>query len=134
MIDIKKTLGVLGIKSSNNGTSTGSISFGAGEEIESYSPVDGTLIGKVTSTTPEEYEKVIQSATAAFKDWRLKPAPLRGEIVRQYGERLRALIFIFSIIFIIIIINFWYCFCFIIGFSYSSINFFLFITFRQFLY
>jgi len=89
MIDIKKTLDVLGIKSSNNGTSTGVVSFGEGVEIESYSPVDGVLIGKVTSTTPEEYEKVIQSATSAFKDWRLKPAPLRGEIVRQYGEKLR---------------------------------------------
>ena len=90
MIDIKKTLEVLGVKALNNGTSTGSISFGSGVEIESYSPVDGSLIGKVTSTTPEEYEKVMQTATAAFKDWRLKPAPLRGEIVRQYGEKLRA--------------------------------------------
>ena len=90
MIDIKKTLAVLGIKASNNGTSTGAVSFGGGAEIESYSPVDGSLIGKVTVTTPEEYEKVMQAATAAFKDWRLKPAPLRGEIVRQYGEKLRA--------------------------------------------
>ena len=90
MIDIKKTLRTLGIKASNNGTSTGSVSFGSGAEIESYSPVDGNLIGKVTSTTPEEYEKVMQTATAAFKDWRLRPAPLRGEIVRQYGEKLRA--------------------------------------------
>jgi len=90
MIDIKKTLEVLGVKTLNNGTSTGSISFGSGAEIESYSPVDGSLIGRVTSTTPDEYEKVMQTATAAFKDWRLKPAPLRGEIVRQYGEKLRA--------------------------------------------
>jgi aldehyde dehydrogenase (NAD+) len=90
MIDIKKTLEVLGVKASNNGTSTGSVSFGGGAEIESYSPVDGSLIGTVTSTTPEEYEKVMQTATAAFKEWRLKPAPLRGEIVRQYGEKLRA--------------------------------------------
>ena len=90
MIDIKKILGVLGIKASNNGTSTGAVSFGGGTEIESYSPVDGSLIGKVTSTTSWEYEKVMQAATAAFKDWRLKPAPLRGDIVRQYGEKLRA--------------------------------------------
>ena len=89
MIDIKKTLGVLGVEATNNGTSTGSVSFGGGAEIESYSPVDGSLIGKVTSTTAEEYEKVMQAATAAFKDWRLKPAPLRGEVVRQYGEKLR---------------------------------------------
>jgi len=90
MMDIKKVLDTLGIKTSNNGSSTGCVSFGGGLEIESYSPVDGNLIGKVTSTTPEEYEKVIQVATDAFKDWRLKPAPLRGEIVRQYGEKLRS--------------------------------------------
>ena len=89
MIDIKNSLEVLGIKASNNGSSTGANSFGGGVEIESYSPVDGSLIGKVTSTTPEEYEKVMRSATSAFKDWRLKPAPLRGDIVRQYGEKLR---------------------------------------------
>ena len=60
MIDIKKTLSVLGVKASNNGTSTGTVSFGEVVVIESYSPADGVLIGKVTSTTPEEYEKVIQ--------------------------------------------------------------------------
>ena len=60
MIDIKKTLSVLGVKASNNGTSTGTVSFGGGVVIESYSPVDGVLIGKITSTTPEEYDKVIE--------------------------------------------------------------------------
>ena len=89
MIDIKKSLDILGIKETNNGTSTGLQSYGGGKEISSFSPVDGSLIGKVTTTTSEEYEKVIKSATAAFKEWRLKPAPQRGEIVRQYGEKLR---------------------------------------------
>ena len=89
MINIKNSLAVLGVQALNNGSSTGVNSFGSGIEIESYSPVDGNLIGKVTSTTAEEYEKVMQSATSAFKEWRLKPAPLRGEIVRQYGEQLR---------------------------------------------
>ncbi|MAO71552.1 MAG: aldehyde dehydrogenase family protein [Flavobacteriales bacterium] len=89
MIDIKNSLDILGIKETNHGTSTGQQSFGGGKEISSYSPVDGRLIGKVTTTTQEEYEKVIQSATTAFKEWRLRPAPQRGEIVRQYGEKLR---------------------------------------------
>ena len=89
MIDIKKSLDILGIKETNHGTSTGSQSFSGGREISSFSPVDGSLIGRVTTTTKEEYEKVIQSATSAFKDWRLRPAPQRGEIVRQYGEKLR---------------------------------------------
>ena len=89
MIDIKKTLDLLGVKEMNNGTSTGSQSFGGGAVITSISPVDGSIIGSVTETTPEEYEKVMQAATLSFKEWRLKPAPLRGEIVRQYGEKLR---------------------------------------------
>jgi aldehyde dehydrogenase (NAD+) len=89
MIDIKKTLKLLSVHQENNGSSIGSVSFGEGKKINSFSPVDGTLIGTVTETTSEEYEKVLQSAAAAFKKWRLKPAPLRGEIVRQFGEKLR---------------------------------------------
>jgi len=89
MIDIKKSLDLLEILDVNLGASTGVSSFGNGEEIASYSPVDGKLIGKVTSATQEDYNKIIASAKAAFKDWRLKPAPQRGEIVRQYGEKLR---------------------------------------------
>ncbi len=81
----------LGLHTINNGTSTGSDWFSNGEEIASYSPVDGELIGKVKATTKEDYEKVMQSATTAFKEWRTKPAPLRGEIVRQFGEKLREL-------------------------------------------
>ena len=55
MIDIKKTLSDLKIKDVNNGSSTGSVSM-QGEIINSYSPVDGKLIGGVTTTTKEEYE------------------------------------------------------------------------------
>ena len=89
MIDIKKSLDLLGILDVNLGASTGASSFGSGEEIASYSPVNGKLIGKVTSATQEDYDKIIASAKTAFKAWRLKPAPQRGEIVRQYGEKLR---------------------------------------------
>ncbi len=89
MIDIKNSLKILGIKSVNSGVSTGLNWFGSGEEIASYSPVDGKLIGKVTAATQEDYDKIIASAKSAFNEWSLKPAPLRGEVVRQYGEKLR---------------------------------------------
>jgi len=89
MIDIKNSLEILGIKDTNSGASTGLDCFGSGEEITSYSPVDGKLIAKVAGATQEDYDKIISSAKTAFKEWRLKPAPLRGEIVRQYGEKLR---------------------------------------------
>ena len=81
MINIKDSLSKLGGKQKNNGSSIGSDSFGGGQTIDSCSPVDGSIIGSVTSTTAEEYERVMQSATSAFKFWRKKPAPLRGEIV-----------------------------------------------------
>jgi aldehyde dehydrogenase (NAD+) len=86
---IQHELKKLGVKEINDGTSTGSNWFSNGEIIESYSPVDGKLIGKVKTTTQEDYEKVITTAQDAFKVWRETPAPLRGEIVRQFGLKLR---------------------------------------------
>ena len=86
---IHEALKALGLEEVNDGTSTGSNNFSSGEIIESYSPVDGTLIGKVKTTSQEDYEKVMATATAAFKTWQQKPAPLRGEVVRQFGEKLR---------------------------------------------
>ena len=88
---IKQALKDLGITDVNEGTSTGKEFFGSGEIIESYSPVDGSLIGKVKSTTKEDYEKVMTAATEGFKTWRTMPAPLRGEIVRKFNEELRRL-------------------------------------------
>ncbi|RZV61735.1 MAG: aldehyde dehydrogenase family protein [Flavobacteriaceae bacterium] len=84
-----KALKELGVKDINEGTSTGSDWFGNGENIKSHSPVDGQLIGRVKTTTQEDYEKVMAAATSAFKTWRTMPAPQRGEIVRQFGEKLR---------------------------------------------
>ncbi len=80
----------LGLKKKNDGTSTGLKSSAQSKEyIESYSPVDGKLIGSVSVTSKKEYEKVIKTAQKAFSKWRTIPAPKRGEIVRQYGEALR---------------------------------------------
>ena len=83
---IREALSKLGIAEVNHGTSTGNDSWGGGDIIESWSPVDGQLIGKVTSTTAEEYEQAIGSAQKAFEHWRNVPAPQRGEVVRQLGR------------------------------------------------
>ena len=79
----------LGVKAINEGTSTGNNWFSNGEAFDSHSPVDGQLIGKVKASSAADYEKVMQSATEAFKTFKLMPAPQRGEIVRQFGEKLR---------------------------------------------
>ena len=85
----RKVLEDLGLQMENAGTSTGKNFFGSGEKIASYSPVDGELIGYVSTTTREDYDKVIAVAQEAYRTWRTMPAPKRGEIVRQYGEKLR---------------------------------------------
>ena len=80
----------LKIDSQNPGTSTGSQWLDSvGIPMGSYSPVDGKLIASLSGTTREGYEKVVEKALAAFPEWRLWPAPRRGEIVRQIGEALR---------------------------------------------
>ncbi|RED48744.1 L-piperidine-6-carboxylate dehydrogenase [Seonamhaeicola aphaedonensis] len=91
---IRTVLNTLGIESLNEGTSTGTNSFSTNGSdnvpiIESYSPVDGLLIASVVATSKKDYETVIDAATAAFKSWRMVPAPQRGEIVRQFGDKLR---------------------------------------------
>ena len=97
MSDIAKKFGIdkaleeLGISKMNAGSSTGTDFFAHGEEIKSYSPVDGAYIGSVKATTKEDYEKVASTAFKGFKEWRKLPAPQRGEVVRQFNDELRRL-------------------------------------------
>src|SRR5690625_3037811 len=88
---IDEALKELGIEASNSGTSTGSEWFSGTDHITSVSPVDNSVIGKVSVTTREDYDKVLETATEAFKHWRTVPAPKRGDIVRQFGDELRRL-------------------------------------------
>ncbi len=87
---MKDFLEALELNDINEGTSTGSTWLTSnGQTYESFSPTDGKLIGKVKGSTVENYEAVVQKAQEAFKEWRMVPAPLRGEVVRQIGEALR---------------------------------------------
>lgn len=87
---IAAALKELGLKEINNGACTGTEWFNTtGDLIESYSPADGALIGKVRQGTAEDYETIVKKAQQAFITWRMVPAPKRGEIVRQMGDQLR---------------------------------------------
>ncbi|MCU7549100.1 aldehyde dehydrogenase family protein [Chitinophagaceae bacterium LB-8] len=80
----------LGIQAINSGTSTGTWwEEEKGEFIESFSPVDGKKIATVFCTSHAAYNLIINKAEQAFKEWRLWPAPRRGEVIRQVGEALR---------------------------------------------
>jgi aldehyde dehydrogenase (NAD+) len=88
--EVKEILSQLGIDETNSGASTGSNWLNTnGEKIDSFSPVDGSLIASVNSATVADYEACVEKAQVAFKEWRLVPAPKRGEVVRQLGMKLR---------------------------------------------
>ena len=85
-----KFLSALQLQAKNKGVSTGTKWMASkGAVIESFSPVDGKLIGAVSSADKTSYEVVIAKAQEAFVEWRNWPAPKRGEVVRQIGEELR---------------------------------------------
>ena len=90
-INLNSILDALDVKQQNYGTSTGLKWTNSNKIIDSFSPVDGKKIGSVSVTTKDDFEKIINTASSAFKTWRLMPAPQRGEIVRQFGDRLREL-------------------------------------------
>jgi aldehyde dehydrogenase (NAD+) len=82
-------LKALQLSNEEKGVSTGQKWSGSGELISSHTPIDGSFLAKVSTTTVTDYEAVIQSAESAFEEFRKMPAPARGELVRQYGEKLR---------------------------------------------
>lgn len=89
-LGIQNILESFNIEKENNGASTGGKWFRTrGEVIHSVSPVDGKVIASVHAATEVDYEAVVLKAEEAFKEWRKWPAPKRGEVVRQLGEKLR---------------------------------------------
>jgi len=63
--------------------------YNAGD-IEVHSPINGELIGRVASVTNAASRTTIDRAHEAFLAWRNVPAPRRGELIRLFGEELRA--------------------------------------------
>jgi L-aminoadipate-semialdehyde dehydrogenase len=79
----------LGIQSVNDGVFHGEWLKTSGKEIQSMTPVDGSLLGSVRSAGAKEYETVIKASEEAFKQWRMVPAPKRGEVMHNLGQELR---------------------------------------------
>ncbi|MBS1681316.1 MAG: aldehyde dehydrogenase family protein [Bacteroidetes bacterium] len=87
---IAEALQALGVKKSNPGTSTGSKWIkSSGSYLESVSPADGKLIGRVQASDEKSFTKAVAQAQKAFVEWRKVPAPKRGDMVRQIGVELR---------------------------------------------
>ncbi len=78
----------LGIEDNNLGGFGGDW-VGSGPELEVTTPIDGSRIAAVTQVTEDEYDGIVDRAHQAFLEWRAVPAPRRGDIVRQLGNKLR---------------------------------------------
>jgi len=61
----------------------------SGGELASINPADGSVIARVRMAGREDYERVATHAAEAFVEWRMVPAPKRGEIVRELAGELR---------------------------------------------
>jgi aldehyde dehydrogenase (NAD+) len=62
----------------------------SGPELTSTNPSSCEPLAKIKQAGPEDYERVVAAASEAFLDWRMLPAPKRGDIVREIGNELRA--------------------------------------------
>src|SRR5437868_2436178 len=60
-----------------------------GELLESVNPATGQVQGSIRAVARAEYEAKVTAALRRFEEWRMRPAPKRGEIVRRLGELLR---------------------------------------------
>ena len=60
----------------------------SGETFESLSPATGESIGVFPKSGPEDVDRAVEAARAAFEEWRLVPAPRRGEILFRFGQLL----------------------------------------------
>jgi aldehyde dehydrogenase (NAD+) len=90
MSDIQQILSELGLQASNPGACTGEwITPANGRELVSVNPTNGEPIATVIQADEAAYEAVMQAATDNFPEWRMMPAPARGEIVRELGNELR---------------------------------------------
>ena len=84
----KEILEELDIEDTNLGGFAGTW-MGSGLDLDVYSPIDGSRLATVTQVTEDEYDQVVTRAQQAFLEWRKVPAPKRGEVIRQLGNRLR---------------------------------------------
>ncbi|MEI6439576.1 MAG: aldehyde dehydrogenase family protein [Alphaproteobacteria bacterium] len=67
-----------------------SLSALEGGDIPARSPVDGSVLTILRANTVAEANAAVDAAHEAFLTWRKVPAPRRGELIRLFGEELRA--------------------------------------------
>ncbi len=89
---MKEILQSLGIEADNYGACIGAGKWSDTTDagvLESINPATGELLAKVYQCSEADYDRVIEESIQAFNEWRMVPAPVRGQLVREMGEELR---------------------------------------------
>jgi aldehyde dehydrogenase (NAD+) len=60
----------------------------SGQTFESKSPATGEIIGVFPKSGPEDADRAVAAAKEAYEEWRLVPAPKRGEILFRFARLL----------------------------------------------
>jgi aldehyde dehydrogenase (NAD+) len=83
-------LDALGISPVTSGAYAAGWRDGGGPTIESIDPTTEEAIATVRQADADDYEAAVIASQEAFKEWRMIPAPARGQYVRRIGDALRA--------------------------------------------
>ena len=88
---VSEILEKLHIEPVNSGACYGEwIAGPSGSVLHSLSPASAEVLASIHTAGPADYETVMAHASEAFLQWRMIPAPKRGEIMREIGNELRA--------------------------------------------
>jgi acyl-CoA reductase-like NAD-dependent aldehyde dehydrogenase len=79
---------ILGAKTFQNYIGGEWVDAASGETFESTSPANGEAIGTFPRSSAEDVDRAVAAAKAAYEDWRLVPAPRRGEILFRFAQLL----------------------------------------------
>ena len=60
----------------------------SGDTFETSVPATGEVIGVFPRSGAEDVDRAVEAAKAAYEDWRLVPAPRRGEILFRFAQLL----------------------------------------------
>jgi aldehyde dehydrogenase (NAD+) len=79
----------LGLQDVNSGAFGGEWLDPSGPELSVENPATAETLATVKMASEEDYERIITNSQETFLEWRVLPAPLRGDYVRQIGNALR---------------------------------------------
>src|ERR671929_1707781 len=81
-------MALLGTKTFKNFIGGEWVDAAGGETFETTSPATGETLGVFPRSGPEDVDRAVEAAKAAYEEWRLVPAPRRGEILFRFAQLL----------------------------------------------